>query len=94
MTAGGWRANGERPAAGPGVNARPYTLLRLRTSRYAVNHTARPPLDRFDEPETLQLMEFVEVVLGQIVGLDPFGTAVVDFPYVVVEGRQPVVNAC
>ena len=37
-------------------------------------------LDRLDQPETLQLMEFVEVVLGQIVGLDPFGTAVVDFP--------------
>jgi hypothetical protein len=33
-------------------------------------------------------MEFVEVVLGQIVGLDPLGTAVVDFPYVVVEGGQ------
>jgi hypothetical protein len=37
-------------------------------------------LDRLDQPETLQLMEFVEVVLGQIAGLDPFGTAVVDFP--------------
>jgi hypothetical protein len=36
--------------------------------------------DRLDQPETLQLMEFVEVVLGQIAGLDPFGTAVVDFP--------------
>jgi hypothetical protein len=69
-------------------------MLRLRTTRYAVNHTARLPLDRFDEPETLQLMEFVEVVRGQIVGLDPFGTASFDFPYVVVEGRQPVVNAC
>jgi hypothetical protein len=33
-------------------------------------------------------MEFAKVVLGQIVGLDPLGTAVADFPYVVVEGRQ------
>ena len=57
------------------------TMLRLRTTRYARSTTQRHlPFDRFDQPETLQLMEFVEVVLGQIAGLDPFGTAVVDFP--------------
>jgi hypothetical protein len=33
-------------------------------------------------------MEFAGGVLAQIVGLDPFETAVVEFPYVVVEGRQ------
>ena len=45
-------------------------------------------LDRFDQPKPLQLMQFVRILLGEILGLRPVGVAVVEFPDVVVEGRH------
>jgi hypothetical protein len=41
-----------------------------------------------DEPEALELVQFLRVVLGQIAGLAPVGRRVVKLPDVVVEGWQ------
>ena len=45
-------------------------------------------LDRLDQPKPLQFMQFLRILLRQVLGLRPVGVAVVELPDVVVEGRQ------
>ena len=45
-------------------------------------------LDRFDQPQPLQLVQLLGHLLRQVVGLRPVLAAVVQLPHVVVEGRH------
>ena len=44
-------------------------------------------LDRFDQPETLQLVELLRQLGRQVVGLAPVLAPVVELPHVVVESQ-------